>query len=173
MIGKTNKINVSFKNWWKTRYRGITRSDPNNQTVIGRQFKARRRFNSGSDRQQETREQRLGNTLGSDVSCREARNFGARLAVGGDRGNKQGGFDGGTVGISRELRLGKRRPWNLRPGNRGTVEAWVDAVGNRGELPWKSGGEPGDGRQDWSWRAGTSEGNDCGKMMRENKHTFT
>ena len=84
--------------------------------------------------------------------------------MGGDRGNEQGGFDGGTVGISWELRLGKRRPWNLRPGNRGTVEAWVDTVGNRGKLPWKSGGEPGDGKQDWSWRAGTSEEMTAGKQ---------
>ena len=53
-----------------------------------------------------------------------------------------GGFGGGTVEILRKIRLGKRRPWKLRLGNRGTVEEFAGRRGKPGELPWKnSGGE--------------------------------
>ena len=109
------------------------------------------------DRQQETQEQRLGNFLGNDVRCREAWDFGGTSCCGVEPGRMQGGFDRGTVGIFRKLRLEKQRPWNLRPGNRGTVEVLRDAVGKRGELPWQSRGVTGDGKQDWSWRTGTTK----------------
>ena len=45
-----------------------------------------------------------------------------------------GVFGGGTVEIFGRIRLGKRRPWKLRLGNRGTVEEFAGAVGNRGSC---------------------------------------
>ena len=76
----------------------------------------------------------------------------------------QGGFDGGTVGIFRKDQTRERRPWNSRPGNRGSF------AGRRGK-PWRAAVDEqvSDRRQDagleledWNDR-----GDDCGRITRD------
>ena len=83
--------------------------------------------------------------INKQTGGRDSGFFGGRLAVGGDRRN----FQEAQTRETKTVELASGEPWD-----RGSLG---------GELLWKSWGEPGDGKQDWSWWAGTSEEPTAGK----------
>ena len=162
-------MNWTNENYWRALGKNLDggtnhRSDPNNQAVIGRQFKVRRRFNYVDDRQQLHRDRDSGILSGVTSVAGRLGTSGHVLPGDGTVEIRRGGFDGGTVGIPRELRLGKRRLETCVRGTGGRRgEPWGAAVEGLGSVRRREARLELEG---WNVR-----GNDCGKNDKGRQNT--